>query len=68
MRYAFVIQYYSAMYPGEIYEIVENPKVTPNSINDVYVIKIHNKHTGTRWLAKDCCKVVTKEQDPEYFL
>ncbi len=64
-KYIYVTQWYDNAEVGTIWELVENPSVNPKQQARIYVVK---SKTGTRWIAKDCGLVITKHQNPEYFL
>ena len=67
-KYVYVTQWYDNAKPGEIFELVENPLVSPNIQTRVHVVKSNKVLAGTRWISKDCAIIITKELDPEYFL
>ncbi len=66
IKYVYVIHWYDNAEPGTIFELVENPILSPKAQARVHVVKTDTK--GTRWIGKDCSIIITKEETPEYFL
>ncbi len=67
IKYVYVTQQYDNAEPGTIFELVENPILSPKAQARVHVVKTETPK-GTRWIGKDCSIIITKEETPEYFL
>ncbi len=82
VKYVIVTQWYDNAEVGSIWKIIETPDFIPEW-KPLHVVEIpgvvksksrYNKNSkrmranNERWIAKDCCKIITKEENPEIFI
>ncbi len=65
IQYILVIRPFESAEIDTIWELVKNAIVEPKNH---YIVKNKKPLEGTKWIAKNHSKIITKEQNPEYFV
>ena len=64
-QYIYVTDGFDKDMIGSIWKLIARPAQQNKIKLPVYVVEHED---GTKWIGKDCGIIVTKQQNPEYFL